>query len=744
MLQVARLVREVEEVEKLEDEVVEEIKQGRQEANSEFSISRQTMVNRQAAPTGTPGYSGSSGRKRRQETMQAACVIHGGSDSNTTPATIGMVETMETRSKEEDIVEAVRKTTKLKRKVLPKLYKEDLEKFESSNDNMLRSIACYYSNGVMGRAKYRSVYKATSYRNVSKRKRAVRVKVANCPFPRLVPFHRLMSYIKSIEIGKLYDVREMLCDGLEESEKVNGCYRELEDLVLKLAEFYLNSDEYNILTFDEPNTFHIALGGDGALFGKDDSACSWLVSFLNVGQHILSRNENFLLFRANCSENSLPVKRFIAKLMTDVHHIQNKSYSVLCKGEPVVVKFVIGELPNDMKMLAFLAGELTNSATYFSTFADVSKDNIVNCKGTFGPQPTDTWKPWLYAKRVKDAKAVEIFKKKLNQNLSHNTKRNKVTTFIAKQKSRQEFIPLVGDLISKAHIEPLHLKNNGCAQAHRFLLKLAISWSNLSTSISSFSLVPPQSLFFKYVDTLRSKCNLNRLAKKIVRWFNDTGGNGKDFDYRFTGKDSRMFLHNFMFLISILEGQAKSPQAKLIVHIHAYLCLRNAVSLFSRINISDEDVHELKIHCKNFYRGYCLYLHVNPTVWSIGNVVPVHTQDMKLRYGLGLGLNSMEGRESKHIAIAKYSTNTAFLHRWEQVFRHEYISLIWLRQQGYNVKVNTTTTSSYIPKRVYSKNPEFCNCGFNKPVSDNVCRFCNHKLRRMIKESIEKCKVIEV
>jgi hypothetical protein len=32
---------------------------------------------------------------------------------------------------------------------------------------------------------------------------------------------------------------------------------------------------------------------------------------------------------------------------------------------------VFAELPNDMKMLAFLAGELTNSATYFSTFADV-------------------------------------------------------------------------------------------------------------------------------------------------------------------------------------------------------------------------------------------------------------------------------------------------------------------------------------------------------------------------------------
>ncbi|CAB4023873.1 Hypothetical predicted protein, partial [Paramuricea clavata] len=321
----------------------------------------------------------------------------------------------------------------------------------------------------------------------------------------------LMSYIKSIEVGKLYSVREMLCDGLDENDKVNGCYRDVEELVLKLAEFYINSGEYNILTFDEPNTFHIALGGDGAPLGKDDTACSWL-------------------------------------LMTDLERIQKKSYSVLAvNGESVQVKFVIGELPNDMKMLAFLlGGELTNSATYFSTFADVSKDTIVDCKGLFGPQPTDTWKPWVYTKRVRDAKAVEKFKQKLNPNISEKTRRSKVTGFIAKQKSRQEFIPLVADLINKAHIEPLHLKNHACALAHSHLLKLVISWSNLSTSISTFSQVP-----------------------------------------------------------------LKSP-------------------FYSRVKITEDKVGELELHRGNFYRGYCLYFHVNPTVWSLGNVVHKHTQEMKL------------------------------------------------------------------------------------------------------------------
>ena len=118
---------------------------------------------------------------------------------------------------------------------------------------------------------------------------------------------------------------------------------------------------------------------------------------------------------------------------------------------------------------------------------------------------------------------------------------------------------------------------------------------------------------------------------------------------------------------------------------------------------------------------------------------------MKAKYGLGLGVNSMEGREAKHIAISKYCANTSYMHRWEQVFRHEYISLIWLRQKGYNAKVKTgTSTQSYIPKRVLKKDLEYCNCGINKLSSDLCCRFCNHELRRRIKESTEKCVIVKM
>ena len=50
------------------------------------------------------------------------------------------------------------------------------------------------------------------------------------------------------------------------------------ELLLRLAEFYL-SKPTDLVWFDEPNKFDVSLGGDGAPFGKYDTACAWLVSF---------------------------------------------------------------------------------------------------------------------------------------------------------------------------------------------------------------------------------------------------------------------------------------------------------------------------------------------------------------------------------------------------------------------------------------------------------------------------------
>ena len=55
---------------------------------------------------------------------------------------------------------------------------------------------------------------------------------------------KLSSYfrhhlVKSIPIGTVFSVYETLCDGLKDQDKVQGCYKNFKELLLKLAEFCL-------------------------------------------------------------------------------------------------------------------------------------------------------------------------------------------------------------------------------------------------------------------------------------------------------------------------------------------------------------------------------------------------------------------------------------------------------------------------------------------------------------------------
>jgi hypothetical protein len=687
-------------------------------------------------------------RQRRKEMFEVSQEINGGSAEYVTPGAVGLLDAALAKCNSAILVDVLSSNKKFKKSVMPTIYKKSLPDYEASDENMIRSISVYYSGGVAGKQKYRKIYRDSCYKSGDTcNEKNVRLSVNNCPIPCLVPYNRLMPFIKSIPTGKLYSVYETLCYDLDDNDKVQGCYRDLEELLLKFASFYLSgSSRHTLRWFGEENTFFVSLGGDGAPFGKDDSSCAWLVGIINIGRGILSSTENYLLFGANCSENCIPVERYIKLLLSDIERIEKNTFPCTYSGPdgPVTVnvKFKIGELPNDMKMVAYLSGELSNSAKFFSSFANVSTDNANDVKATFGVDETNTWKPWEYSSRIKVAKSVEALKKDLAvKKLSDSTKRNRITTFIASKKSRQEFVPLLGPLINRIHVDPLHLKNNACALAHRYLLDEVMLVANLSSNIKSFSDVPKSSPFSKYIKTLRTKCRLSRLASRIIKWFNESRSEGKRFDYRFTGKDSRAFLHGFMLLIAAVEPSARpGSKEQYTFHVLAYLCLtlRGCVSLFSRVDINDDQLVDLERDCRTYFLLHCLFFSHNPTSWTLGNVVSVHAKQMKSKYNLGLAVNSMEGREAKHISIARYCKNTNYKSRWEQIFLHEFVSLLWSRERGYNNSSGPPASSSkYIPNRAIG-NPEYCFCGLKKEDEAGGCVFCLHSFRAAIIDKVNK------
>ena len=371
--------------------------------------------------------------------------------------------TLQKRCKLDNLTKYVTENKPLTNRVVSKEYKKGVLEFEKSNDNIVRSIATYYVGGVMGKRKYKSVRMALSMKsNEGKPGKRTSISICKgCKVPKLLTYSDLVEQLKKIDIGTVHVIDEDYLEGLslETENKVNGAYRDLREYLPMLAKFYLSQNSKESLKgfAESTGTFQIALGGDGCPFGKNESACSFLVSFLNVGRRVASSYDNLLIFGANCDESSPVVKKYVQSLLPQIGELERAEYEF----EGIKYRFKLEELPNDMKMLAMLASELTISAKYFSPFANVSLDDCRDVKGTFVTESSNKWKPWNYQQRVNVVNKVEAFKKKVAlEKISDKTKRSKVTDDIAKQSSRQEFLPILGSYIDKAHVEPLHLKNN--------------------------------------------------------------------------------------------------------------------------------------------------------------------------------------------------------------------------------------------------------------------------------------------
>ena len=276
-------------------------------------------------------------------------------------------------------------------------------------------------------------------------------------------------------------------------------------------------------------TFLVVLGGDGCPFGKNTNACSFLVTFLNVGKQVASSSDNFLVFGANCeSECCGVVQNYVKYACKKMKELEGRVFAI--GGFHVTFKFK--ELPNDMKMLATLAGDLPNSARYFSTFATVTTKDYKDLEGQFATANCK-WKVWDYNERLKVAESVAKFKETLPKHLNAKTSRSKLTSFIASKKSRQEFVPLVGKYVDLAHVEPLHLKNNAWQHYFKGVLKEAISKSKLPDTCKTFADVHVDSCFHRVITALQYELKCSCLVRKVVKWYGETQWKGAEFQYRF-------------------------------------------------------------------------------------------------------------------------------------------------------------------------------------------------------------------
>ena len=569
-------------------------------------ISNPTVKRRKKNPT-NKNINLKAKTRRCGETIGVCHALHGGSATNLSPTINGMLDTLTSKTASNVLAEHIMDSKKSLVNAISNIcHKKRWQGYQNSDENMMRSLNIYYSHHVMGKRKYESIRKANKISGENN----------------FISYKKLSQHIRDVNIDTLHDVSELLTEPqLLQHKQVDGLYRDLDQYALTLAHFYLTVDSKRVyklnrfeqLTKKDPRSilFLMAIGGDEApLVGT-----AFLVSFLNVEKRIASSFDNFLIFGSNAKENSLVVRLYIKKLLSDIKYLESTVFEVTVDGKLEFVEFKLQLLPNDMKMLCFLGGELSNAATYFTTFADASKHDADDLTKKFALDNTEFWKPYKYEKRVKDAEMAQ--KKKVEiENKPIKSRRTLLTQYISKVlKSRQEEVPLLEQYIDFAKCDPLHLKNNVVKEAFCKVLDIVVMEANLSPDIKMFKDIPEENLLKVFINFVKVEMNSNLLAKKLISWFNENYQRIRTtvFDFRFRGKESFNYIHNVQNLMLMLKDRLTGRNyIRMYELFYQSLLLRDLISL--SVRIKDINMEDIKYMSECGRKLFCAATKFNSTI----------------------------------------------------------------------------------------------------------------------------------
>lgn len=297
------------------------------------------------------------------------------------------------------------------------------------------------------------------------------------------------------------------------------------------------------------STLYFAIGGDGAAVGQaDEEMTLWCISLLNLGRHVGSADDNFLLVAAMSAEDHPILLSYAHQLVIEVEQVKDKQFTII----GMFCTFEYKLLPVGMKWLAKYAGELGNSTRYFTSFGNVcTSDNgekgVLTRPTAIGPQ--GYWQPWSWEHRVETAQKVAAFKSSLRGNLEGSTNRTKVLNYMADVlHTLQEVFPSLGQRVQLASPDRLHHMNNTWQLVFELVLCETVLRSNLPWSVktTTFKADSP-------IQQLLNVLKVNMLLLKVKQWLDDDRSDTAIRRYfRFRGRESRACRHHLHALVKPL------------------------------------------------------------------------------------------------------------------------------------------------------------------------------------------------
>ena len=232
------------------------------------------------------------------------------------------------------------------------------------------------------------------------------------------------------------------------------------------------------------------------------------------------------------------------------------------------------------------------------------------------------WQPWEYKTRLNIAEKVAKFKKGLWN--PTGKQRGDVTKFITQNKSWQEYVPPLGKYVDLFKAEPLHNTNNAWQNWFLVVLAIAMQYTNqrdlkAATVVSD---LPNNSPLLSFLKCIKETLKCGWLYNSFGQWFREKITKGIQSSYRFTRLESKHFCWNLTALIQeLLKITSLSKGSVVKLHSLALvgLKLRDIVLIYSRVEVSMDQLQKLEILCKHFFNAHRLLLEgITPTMWTIG------------------------------------------------------------------------------------------------------------------------------
>lgn len=212
-------------------------------------------------------------------------------------------------------------------------------------------------------------------------------------------------------------------------------------------------------------------------------------------------------------------------------------------------------------------------------------------------------------------------------------------------------------MISKALIDPLHVKNNTWEKMNQLIVAESMK-GDRAASRKKYSELAPAHPMKTYGESLKHTIKAGRVYRKFVKWYDNELPTGKcsTFQCRFTGEESFKYANSYMDRLSALMACEIGGPSKLRLHVIGYMCQKLVVVVvgMTKYDVTNEEALRVERCSKLFYVASALFFTVGLLEWTLAFVVPAHLHQCLQRFGVGLGIDSTQGRESKHQSIKSY------------------------------------------------------------------------------------------